>query len=759
MSPNSPHRRPSASGPPAATRRRRQRRERMRRRRGRRTVLLAVLVAVPAVVLGVAAVGGTAVFSSACNLDTLRPVAVGENSFVYASDGSLLGAIPAERNRTPVFRGQISPWMAKATVAIEDRRFYEHGGVDPVGILRALVADVRARKLVQGGSTITQELVRNLYLSRARTLKRKLVEACLAIKLADHWSKNRILTAYMNEVYYGNHAYGIEAAAETYFSVPAKQLSLVQSALLAGLPQAPSLYDPFHQPADALVRRDQVLHAMLVNGDITSSQYQAARDDRELGLEPGRRYTQIREPYFFSYVEDLLQQEYGSNTVREGGLKVYTTINPALQRAARAAITHILNEKGDPASAIVSIDPRTGAIRAMTAVTPGISGNQYNFATSARRQPGSTFKMIALTTAVARGLDPFTTQYLSAPLHYQPDPTCNSADPNCSWNVTTYGHTYAGVESVLSATLQSDNTVYARLSLDVGPENIVAMARKLGVRTSPLEPFPSIALGSEGVTPIEMASAYATIAGGGVYSKPMAITKVVLPNGKVDTDAGWGKPQRERVIPDWVASTVTQVLEQNMLHGTGTGAHISGHTDAGKTGTTDNYADAWFSGYTPRLEATVWIGYARGEVPMLDVHGTVVSGPTFPAQIWHLYMGTAIGDQPDVPFPPPTTKPVWTAWHGQYEFSGAPTTTTTTTATTTGSTATLPVLPVTPNTVAPTFTEAPSPTTVEPTAPPATTTTTTTTATSTTETTETTEATETTTTEPPPTTATTQTTP
>ncbi len=767
MSPSSPsRRRRPAPEPPAATRRRRKRRERARRRRGRRTVLLAVLVVVPVVVLGVAAVGGTAVFGSGCNLDTLRPVAVGENSFVYAADGSVLGAIPAERNRTPVSRGQISPWMAKATVAIEDRRFYEHGGIDPVGILRAVVADVRARKFVQGGSTITQELVRNLYLSRERTLKRKLVEACLAIKLADHWSKNRILTAYMNEVYYGNHAYGIEAAAETYFSVPARQLTLVQSALLAGLPQAPSLYDPFHQPADALARRDQVLHAMLVNGDITSSQYQAARSDRGLGLNPGRRYTHIREPYFFTYVEDLLQQEYGSNTVREGGLQVYTTINPALQRAARAAITHILNEKADPASAIVSIDPRTGAIRAMTAVTPGISGNQYNFATSARRQPGSTFKMIALTTAVSRGLDPFTTQYLSAPLHYQPDPTCNSADPNCAWNVTTYSHTYAGVESVLSATLQSDNTVYARLSLDVGPENIVAMARKLGVRTSPLEPFPSIALGSEGVTPIEMASAYATIAAGGVYSKPMAITKVVLPNGKVDTDVGWGKPQRERVIPDWVASTVTQVLEQNMLYGTGTAAHISGHTDAGKTGTTDNYADAWFSGFTPRLEATVWIGYARGEVPMLDVHGIAVSGPTFPAQIWHLYMGTAIGNKPDVPFPPATTKPAWTFWRGQYEFSGSyGTTTTATTTTATGSTATLPSPPVTPNTVSPTFTEAPPPTTVEPTPPPpattATTTTTTTTATATTATTTTATTTTTTTTiiEPPPTTTTTQTTP
>jgi penicillin-binding protein 1A len=518
--------------------------------------------------------------------------------------------------------------------------------------------------------------VRNLYLSRERTLRRKLTEACLAIKLARHWSKDRILTAYLNQVYYGNHAYGIEAAAETYFSKRASQLTLDQAATLAGLPQAPSIYDPFVRPDDALARRDEVLHAMLVNGDVSLAEYDRARADRGLHLHPGHRYSSIREPYFFAYVEDLLQQAYGTNTVREGGLKVYTTIVPGLQRAATAAVKQILTEPTDPAAAIVSIDPRTGAIRAMTAVTPGRRGNQFNFVTSGARQPGSTFKTIALTAAVARGVDPFHTYYLSAPLYYAP----------LKWNVQTYEHTYAGVESLANATLQSDNTVYARLALDVGPQNIVAMARRLGVRTSKLSPAPSIALGSESVTPLEEASAYATLAAGGVYSKPMAITRVVLPDGKVDTGAGWGKPRRERVVPDWVASTVTQVLEQNMLAGTGRGAHVSGHTDAGKTGTTDNYADAWFSGYTPRLEATVWIGYAKGEIPMLDVHGIAVSGPTFPASIWHLYMATAIGDRPDVQFPVPKTEARFTSWHGQYEYGlayGLPSSTTSSTTTTT----------------------------------------------------------------------------
>ena len=708
------------------TRRRRKRRARARKRRSRRT-LIAVLVGLPLVILVAGTIGATAVFGSSCDLNSLRPVAVGQNSFVYAVDGSELGVIPAERNRTPVSRAQISHWMPEATVAIEDRRFYQHGGVDPVGIARALVADIRAGRFAQGGSTITQELVRNLYLSRERTLQRKLTEACLAIKLARQWSKSKILTAYMNQVFYGNHAYGIEAAAETYFSLPAKKLNLEQAALIAGLPQAPSSYDPFRNPEVALDRRNEVLHAMLVNGNITSSQYATAVASKSLELKPGKRFQRIREPYFFSYVEELLQEEYGSNTVREGGLKVYTTINPALQRAATSAITHVLNLPTDPASAIVSIDPRTGAIRAMTAVTPGRRGNQFNFVTSARRQPGSTFKTIALTTAVSRGMDPFTTSYLSAPFHYQPDSTCNPNDPNCAWNVQTYAHDYHGVESVEAATVQSDNTVYARLSLDVGPANIVAMARKLGVRTSPLQAVPSLALGSIGVTPLEMASAYATLAAGGVYSKPMAITKVVLPNGKADTSASWGKPQRERVIPDWVASTVTQVLEQNMLYGTGTGAHVANHTDAGKSGTTDNYADAWFNGYTPRLQAAVWIGYPSGEIPMLDVHGIAVSGPSFPAQIWHLYMETAIGGGKDVPFPPALTTPQWTSWRGQYEYSGAyggygyGTTTGTTGTTTTVSppshtTVSKPTVPATTAPPPPVTTEAP-PTSPPPTAP------------------------------------------
>jgi penicillin-binding protein 1A len=662
-------------------RRAQKRRLRVQKKRRRHAAIVAIVLVL--VVGGIVAVGfgGAAAFESSCSLSELRPVSTGPqggpaNTFVYAANGSLLGSIPAEKNRQPVALSQMSPWMAKATVAIEDRRFYKHGGVDYKGIVRAAIRDLRAGKVVQGGSTITQQLVRNLYISRQRTFKRKIKEACLAIKLARNKSKDWILGSYMNAVYYGNHAYGIEAAAQTYFSRRARTLTLDQSALLAGLPQAPSIFDPIHRPLDALERRDEVLRAMLENGVLTRRQFASAIADRDLHLVPGKLYTRIREPYFFSYVRDQLIAEYGANTVRTGGLKVYTTIDPRLQAAARRAIVDTLSSRTDPASALVSIDPATGAIKAMAAVTPGSSGNEFNLVAQAKRQAGSTFKMFVLAAAVDEGINPATTYYVSGPFHYQPDPY------SPAWNVTTYDHTYLGSTSIANATLHSDNTVYAQLTLDVGPKKVAEMAHRLGVR-SPLTTkegayVPSLGLGAIPVSPLDLASSYATIAAGGIYSKPMAIRKVVLGNGRVDTDAGWGEPSRKRVISPGVAYTVTQILEQNMQYGTGTGAYF-GRPAAGKTGTTDNYADAWFCGYTPQLEATIWIGYPRGEVPMLNVHGIAVSGPTFPATIWKSFMATAVGRKHPVDFKEPSVMPTWHSFTrgqysvGTYSYSPPPT--------------------------------------------------------------------------------------
>jgi penicillin-binding protein 1A len=653
----------------ALIRRAQKRRLRVQKKRRRHAAIVASLLVLIVGGIVVAGFGGAAAFEASCSLSELRPVSTGPqggpaNTFVYAANGSLLGSIPAEKNRQPVALSQMSPWMAKATVAIEDRRFYKHGGVDYKGIVRAAVKDLRAGRVVQGGSTITQQLVRNLYISRQRTFKRKIKEACLAIKLAQNKSKDWILGSYMNAVYYGNHAYGIEAAAQTYFSRRARTLTLDQSALLAGLPQAPSVFDPLHRPLDALERRDEVLRAMLENGALTRRQFASAIADRDLHLVPGRLYSRIREPYFFSYVRDQLIAEYGANTVRTGGLKVYTTIDPRLQVAARKAIIDTLSAPTDPASALVSIDPATGAIKAMAAVTPGTSGNQFNLVAQAKRQAGSTFKMFVLAAAVNEGIDPESTYYVSGPFHYQPDPY------SPAWNVSTYDHTYLGSTSIANATLHSDNTVYAQLTLDVGPKKVAEMAHRLGVRSSLTTKegayVPSLGLGAIPVSPLDLASAYATLAAGGIYSKPMAIRKVLLGNGKEDTDAGWGEPLRTRAISPGVAYTVTQILEENMQYGTGTGAYF-GRPAAGKTGTTDNYADGWFCGYTPNLEATVWIGYPRGEVPMLNVHGIAVSGPTFPATIWKTFMQKAVGRTYPVDFKVPSVLPTWHSFtRGQY---------------------------------------------------------------------------------------------
>jgi penicillin-binding protein 1A len=640
-------------------RRTRRRRQLGKQRRKRRTGLLLAAVLLVLLALVASGVGGVAAFRTSCDLSSLHPVEIGQNSFVYAANGALLGSIPAERNRTPVGLRQISPWTLKATVAIEDHRFYAHGGVDYEGIIRAAWKDLRAGEVVQGGSTITQQLVRNLYISKERTFKRKLKEACLAIKLSRARSKDWILQQYMNQVYYGNHAYGIEAAAQTYFSEHARDLTLRQAALLAGLPQAPSTYDPLHRPVAALERRNAVLRAMAQYGYITPARYREAISVRKLRLRPGKLYTRIREPYFFSYVRDQLIAEYGSNTVRSGGLRVYTTINPRLQLAAAKAIRDTLYLRDDPAAAVVSIDPSDGAIRAMTAVTPGRTGNQFNLVAQARRQPGSTFKVFVLTAAIEQGMNPSSTYYVSAPFHYQPDPYTSA------WDVQTYDHSYYGSSSVASATLRSDNTVYAQLTLDVGPEKVAEMAHRLGI-VSALDVVPAMGLGADAISPLEEASAYATLAAGGIYSRPMAIRKVILAGGKVDTDVGWGRPDRRRAISDGVAYEVTRILKENMLDGTGVGAYF-GRPAAGKTGTTDNHADAWFSGFVPQLEATVWVGYPQGEIPMENVHGISVAGGTFPATIWRLFMQRAVAKLPPLDWLEPRDPVVWRPFtQGQY---------------------------------------------------------------------------------------------
>jgi penicillin-binding protein 1A len=652
-------------------RRRRQRRQR-ERTAARRFILMAALVVVLGGLAALAAAAFTAAsaFKSSCDLSSLKPVAIGQNSFVYAADGSLLGAIPAERNRQPVTLQQVSPWMTKATIAIEDRRFYEHGGLDYEAIIRAAVKNLEEGEIVQGGSTITQQLVRNLYIGREKSLERKAKEACLALKLEDEHPKEWILETYLNQVYFGNHAYGVEAAAQTYFSKRADELDVVQAALLAGLPQAPSAWDPFKRPAEAVRRRNDVLKAMLDAGNINAQDYEAAVQ-APLTLKPGQLYTRIREPYFFSYVREQLIEKYGANTVRGGGLKVYTTIVPRLQRLAVNAMKDTLNLKSDPASALVSINPKNGAIRAMTAVIPGKKNLQFNIAAQGRRQAGSAFKTFALTEAIRQKINPNSTMYLSAPFRWQPDPSCSEAvDPNCVWDVATYDHSYTGPTPIAQATLRSDNTVFARLTLDIGPENVAKTARAMGIRTK-LEPVASIGLGSNSVSVLEMASAYATLAAGGVHTQPRAIRKVVLPDGKVDAGAGWNDVQQKRVFSDGVAYEVLKILKANMVSGTGTRAN-PGYPAAGKTGTTDDFGDAWFAGVTTKASTVVWVGYQNAKIPMTAVHGIRVAGGTFPAMIWGLFMRAAYGGNPPPDWGTPSQPVEWQPFNGQYQYKGAP---------------------------------------------------------------------------------------
>ncbi|MBA2425273.1 MAG: PBP1A family penicillin-binding protein [Actinobacteria bacterium] len=640
-----------------------------RRRRKHGAVIALGVIATFGVIAGVG--GGAAVFAygSSCDLSSLRSIRIGQNSFLYAANGSLLGSIPAERNRQPVQVDGMSPWIRKATIAVEDRRFFEHDGVDIEGIARAAVADVKAGRIVEGGSTITQQLVRNLYISRERTVQRKVKEACLATKLDNAWTKHRILTTYLNQVYYGSQAYGIEAASQTFFSRPALDLTLSQSALLAGLTQAPSIYNPFTAPGRARARRALVLRAMLETEVITKRQHARAAKSN-LGLEPGRLYSQIREPYFFGYVRDRLIEEYGAATVRSGGLRVYTTIKPRYQRLAEEAIRDTLTEPTDPAAALISISPRTGAIRAMAAVIPNRPKNEFNLLSQARRQPGSTFKTFVLAAAVEMGINPDSTYYVSAPFTYRVHPAGN-CDDGSWWCVHTYANDYYGWSSIRSATIRSDNAVYAQLTLDVTPEKVAETARKMGVQT-PLAKVPSIGLGSVAVSPLDLASGYATLASGGVYSEPMAIRRVVLANGKEDKDAAWGVPRRRRAISEGSAAIVTRILEQNMQSGTGVRAAF-GRPAAGKTGTNEEYKDAWFAGYTPDLATTVWMGYTKAEIPMSNVHGISVSGGSFPAEIWRLFMEPSLDSIEPSAFPEPSVWPTWEPFtRGEYALTYDP---------------------------------------------------------------------------------------
>jgi penicillin-binding protein 1A len=651
---------------------------RRRRRAGRRIALVVTLVILGVVValLTGAAFTGRALVLESCNLSSLRPIALGSNSFLFASDGSLLGVIPSSTNRQPLRLDKMSPWLPKATVAIEDARFWEHGALDYRGIARALYKDATAGHIVEGGSTITQQLVRNLYIGKAqRTVARKLREACLAQKLAARWSKKQILAGYLNEVFYGRHAYGAQAGAQTFFSTSARNLSLPQAALLAGLPQAPSVYDPLRHSNDALARRNEVLRAMVNNGDITPAQYTAAVSTG-LGLKPGTLYSQQRHPNFFGWATQELVKRFGERRVEAGGLHVRTTLDPRMQATARSAVASVLRTKTDPAGALVAIDPSTGGVKAMISFLPDGRPMKFNLASQSGRTAGSSFKPFTLATAIDEDISVYTG--LSGPSQLTiTDPKC--AYNGVPWTVHNYADESSGYMNLLSATANSVNTIFAQLADIVGPANIAATAHRMGI-TTPLQPVCSITLGTQPVNPLEMTDAYATLAARGLHRDPQAFEIVRDADGDV---IGKLHAPGARAIPQNTADLVTYALEGVVQHGTGTAAYF-GRPAAGKTGTAENFVDAWFCGYVPQLAACVWVGYPKAEIPLYNVEGvSAVFGGSLPAEIWRRFMSEAVRNLPARDF----VYPQFTGHYVSSPYSYVPSYSTTTTTTTTTTTA------------------------------------------------------------------------
>jgi penicillin-binding protein 1A len=633
-----------------------------RRNRKRRSILLVLtllLASVTALLLATVAFTGSQILLSACSThNDLRALKLGQNSFLYADNGLPLGVVPSATNRQPLPLSKISPALPQATVAIEDARFWQHGALDYRGIARALYQDVTKGHVVQGGSTITQELVRNLYIGGdQRTLSRKITEACLAEKFFQHHTRKQILTDYLNQVFYGRHAYGAQAASRTYFSKNADQLTLVQAALLAGLPQAPSVYDPIVNPRAALARRNEVLQAMWKNGYITAAKLRSATR-KKLNLRPGHRYSTLLQPTFFGWATQQIAGRVpgGAKQVELGGLKVTTSLDPRLQALATHAVSTVLHTSTDPAAAVVAIDPRNGAVKAMVGYLPSHRAMQFNLATQGHRSTGSSFKPITLATALSEGDSLYSTFY-GPPSLYITDPQCATGLSGGAWPVHNFADEAAGTMNLLDATANSVNTIFAQLIAKVGVRNVVAMAHRLGITESSkpgspyFKPVCAITLGSVGFTPLEMADVYATFADGGVHHDPIAFQSVRGANGKELPLPNKGT----RVLTAGVVAQLDYALQGVVQHGTGTAAALGARPVAGKTGTAENFQDAWFCGYVPQLATCVWVGYPKAEIPLLNVESVgEVAGGTLPAEIWHDFMGPAVANLPVKPFPDPS---------------------------------------------------------------------------------------------------------
>lgn len=572
--------------------------------------------------------------------NNIRPAV---SSQVFDSHGRLITTLHSDQNRLPIDINKVPQNLQNAFIAAEDNRFYEHIGIDPIGIFRAIFANLTNRGIAQGGSTITQQLAKNAFLSQEQTLKRKIQEAMLALEIEHKYSKKEILEMYMNQIYFGQGAYGIQTAAKTYFNKDVNELTLTQCAMLAGLPKSPNYYSPFNNLNEAKKRKNVVLDQMVKYGYVSAAEAEDAKN-QDLGLSKSHQSKEADEyASFIDYVSQQVAKKYGDDALYKEGLKIYTTMDVDKQHAAVRAMRNLPNNYTDengltqPQAAIVSIDPKTGHILAMVG---GRGQDSFNRASMAVRQPGSAFKPFVYLTALQHDMTPDTTMD-DQPVTYG------------SWSPKNAGGSYSGTMTLSDALAHSVNTIAVQLADQVGTKNIIANAKKMGITTlDAKDDNLAMALGglTKGVTPLEMASAYGTFANKGVHVKPTAIVKILDRNGNVLEDASTLEKEetKTRVMSEREAYEMTTMLEGVIDHGTGTAAAI-GRPAAGKTGTTDDNKDAWFVGYTPDIVTAVWIGDDTGSHSLGEIYGG-----TIPAEIWKDYMSSATSDESGGDFSAPS---------------------------------------------------------------------------------------------------------
>lgn len=572
--------------------------------------------------------------------NNMRPAV---SSQVFDSHGRLITTLHSDQNRLPIDINKVPQNLQNAFIAAEDNRFYEHIGIDPIGIFRAIFANLTNRGIAQGGSTITQQLAKNAFLSQEQTLKRKIQEAMLALEIEHKYSKKEILEMYMNQIYFGQGAYGIQTAAKTYFNKDVNELTLTQCAMLAGLPKSPNYYSPFNNLNEAKKRKNVVLDQMVKYGYVSAAEAEDAKN-QDLGLSKSHQSKEADEyASFIDYVSQQVAKKYGDDALYKEGLKIYTTMDVDKQHAAVRAMRNLPNNYTDengltqPQAAIVSIDPKTGHILAMVG---GRGQDSFNRASMAVRQPGSAFKPFVYLTALQHDMTPDTTMD-DQPVTYG------------SWSPKNAGGSYSGTMTLSDALPHSVNTIAVQLADKVGTKNIIANAKKMGITTlDAKDDNLAMALGglTKGVTPLEMASAYGTFANKGVHVKPTAIVKILDRDGNVLEDASTLEKEetKTRVMSEREAYEMTTMLEGVIDHGTGTAAAI-GRPAAGKTGTTDDNKDAWFVGYTPDIVTAVWIGDDTGSHSLGEIYGG-----TIPAEIWKDYMSSATSDESGGDFSAPS---------------------------------------------------------------------------------------------------------